>query len=345
MTPIVDGVSMVPLGERDQPRLAELCHRCTEVFELLEGQPGGPATAAEILGPLPEHVTSGTKQVFGIERRDDLIGFAEVLEGYPGPNDWYVGWLVLSPDVRGAGVGTNVWVGLRDWIREREAVVVRLVVQKQNPSARIFWERQGFTVEKEVVAKAGRLESPAWRMLLSLRPAADAVADSGERIATTEIPKMRSIRLKTGDRELARALFALMAEVFEEECEVLSDAYIDGLLAREEFWAIAALDGGRDDRVDGRDRIVGGITAHTLPMTRTEASEVFIYDVAVRRDHQWKGVGRQLVGELRELAAAVGIRELFVPAGNDDVHALDFYRALGGAASPVTFFTFARRDK
>jgi len=162
---------------------------------------------------------------------------------------------------------------------------------------------------------------------------------------TTETPKMRSIRLKTGDRELARALFSMMAEVFEEECEVLSDAYIDGLLAREELWAIAAFDGDRGDRGDRPDRIVGGITAHTLPMTRTETSEVFIYDVAVRRDHQRKGVGRQLVGELRELAGAAGIRELFVPADNDDVHALDFYRALGGAASPVTFFTFTRRDK
>ena len=150
---------------------------------------------------------------------------------------------------------------------------------------------------------------------------------------------MRSIRLKTGDREVARALFSMMAEVFEEECEVLSDAYIDRLLAREEFWAIAALDG------DLVEQIVGGITAHTLPMTRAETSELFIYDVAVRSDHQRQGVGRQLVGELRQLAAAAGIQELFVPADNDDAHALDFYRALGGTASPVTFFTFARRTK
>lgn len=147
---------------------------------------------------------------------------------------------------------------------------------------------------------------------------------------------MRSIRLKTGDRELARALFSMMAEVFEEEGEVLSDAYLDRLLAREEFWAIAALDD---------DRVIGGITAHTLPMTRAETSEVFIYDVAVRRDHQRKGVGRHLMGELRDLAAAAGILELFVPADDDDVHALDFYRAVGGAASPVTFFTFTRRGK
>jgi len=147
---------------------------------------------------------------------------------------------------------------------------------------------------------------------------------------------MRSKRLTTGDRQLARALFAVMAEVFEEECEELSDAYLDRLLAREEIWAIAAFDG---------DEIVGGVTGHTLPMTRTETAELFIYDIAVHRDHQRKGVGRHLLTELREQAAAAGIGEVFVPADNDDLHALDFYRGLGGAASPVTFFTFAPYER
>ncbi len=142
---------------------------------------------------------------------------------------------------------------------------------------------------------------------------------------------MRLKRLKAGDRELARALFILMTEVFEEGSGVLSDGYIDRLLGREDFWAIAAF-------VD--DAIVGGLTAHTLPMTRAEYSEIFIYDIAVRSEHQRMGIGRRLMEELRAQAAGMGIRDLFVPADNEDVHALDFYRALGGEAAPVTIFTF-----
>jgi aminoglycoside 3-N-acetyltransferase I len=147
-------------------------------------------------------------------------------------------------------------------------------------------------------------------------------------------PSMRSMRLKAADRDLARALFSLMAEVFEEACEPLSDGYLDRLLAREGFWALAALDG---------EQIIGGLTAHVLPMTSAETSELFIYDVAVRRDRQRSGVGRRLIADLRDQAAAAGIAVLFVPADNDDTHALDFYRALGGVASPVTFFTFRAR--
>lgn len=144
---------------------------------------------------------------------------------------------------------------------------------------------------------------------------------------------MRLKRLKAGDREPARALFALMAEVFEVENEELSDGYLDRLLGREDFWAIAAF--------GEHDRVVGGLTAHTLPMTRAEYSEIFIYDIAVRSDQQRKGIGRRLMEELRAQAAGVGIRELFVPADNEDVHALDFYRALGGEPAAVTIFTYS----
>ena len=143
--------------------------------------------------------------------------------------------------------------------------------------------------------------------------------------------EMRTTRLTAGNRELARTMFAMMAAVFEEESAYLSDGYLDSLLSRDDFWAIAAFMG---------DEIVGGVTAHTLPMTRTESAELFIYDLAVRDDQQRQGIGRRLIATLRDAAATAGIQVVFVPADDDDVHALDFYRALGGEPSPVTIFTF-----
>jgi aminoglycoside 3-N-acetyltransferase I len=139
-------------------------------------------------------------------------------------------------------------------------------------------------------------------------------------------------RLTIADRDLARRLFTMMAEVFEEGGQPLGDAYLDRLLGRAEFWAVAALSG---------DEVIGGLTAHTLPMTRSEGFEVFIFDVAVRQDHQRRGVGRRLMTALREGAAAAGVRVVFVPADNEDLHALDFYRALGGVETAATFFTFS----
>lgn len=145
-------------------------------------------------------------------------------------------------------------------------------------------------------------------------------------------PEIQTKRLTDGDRKLARGLFTLMAEVFAEETEPLSDDYLDSLLNREDFWAIAAF---------VSNDMVGGITAHTLPMTKSESSEVFIYDIAVKRDYQRQGIGRHLMIALGELVTAAGIREVFVCADNEDIHALDFYHALGGIPSPVTVFTFS----
>jgi hypothetical protein len=53
-----------------------------------------------------------------------------------------------------------------------------------------------------------------------------------------------------------------MAHVFVESGGPLSDSYLEQLLRRDEFWAVAAFVG---------QEIIGGITAHVLPMTRTES--------------------------------------------------------------------------
>ena len=142
---------------------------------------------------------------------------------------------------------------------------------------------------------------------------------------------VRSIRLQQGDQELARQLFAAMAEVFDTPTGSLSDAYLNKLLARDEFWAIAAFVG---------DELAGGITAHTLPLTQGEYAELFIYDVAVRQQYRRMGVGRQLISATRRLAAQSGIQVAFVAAEIVDAHAVDFYRALGGTGSSVALFTF-----
>jgi len=147
----------------------------------------------------------------------------------------------------------------------------------------------------------------------------------------TESESVDTQRLGPHDAELARTTFAVMAEVFGETHAPLSETYVAGLVARPDFWSFAATEGGR---------VVGGLTAHVLPMTAYEGAEVFLYDIAVAPEHQRRGIGRQLVDALRREAGSQGISTMFVPADDDDTHAMRFYAALGGRPTKVTLFEF-----
>ena len=138
-------------------------------------------------------------------------------------------------------------------------------------------------------------------------------------------------RLGPRDRDLARMTFDLLADVFGEKRDRLSDAYLDELLGRPRFLVLVATVGGRT---------VGGLTAHVLPMTAYEGAEIFIYDVAVVDDYQRRGVGRRLLAAVRDEASRLGTSSVFVLADNEDAGALAFYRALGGVPSGVTLFEF-----
>jgi tRNA-Thr(GGU) m(6)t(6)A37 methyltransferase TsaA len=133
----------------------------------------------------------------------------------------------------------------------------------------------------------------------------------------------------TDQLELARDAFQMMHEVFDEGGVALSEHYVAQLLGEPRFHAFVAVEAGEP---------VGCITAHDLPMTRHECDESFVYDLAVRADRQRRGIGRLLVEALVADAAARGVDVVFVPADNDDDHALAFYTSLGGRPAPVTMF-------
>ncbi|WP_375384414.1 GNAT family N-acetyltransferase [uncultured Microbacterium sp.] len=141
------------------------------------------------------------------------------------------------------------------------------------------------------------------------------------------------VRLEPSDVELARNTLVMVGEVFDDEdLPPLRDAFVAQLLAREDLWLYAATAEGDP---------VGGMTVHVLPLTRTESTELMIYDIAVRADWQRRGVGASLLRRLRLDAAAAGIRELWVPAENEDTHAIEFYRRTGGHPQAVTIYTYS----
>ncbi|RDC64002.1 GNAT family N-acetyltransferase [Adhaeribacter pallidiroseus] len=65
-----------------------------------------------------------------------------------------------------------------------------------------------------------------------------------------------------------------------------------------------------------------------------------MYDIAVKPAFQRKGIGRQLLDTLLHYSQQNGFINVFVPANEEDTHALDFYHATGGNPEKVVYFTY-----
>jgi aminoglycoside 3-N-acetyltransferase I len=128
-----------------------------------------------------------------------------------------------------------------------------------------------------------------------------------------------------------KLLIHFFSIVFEEASKIGSEANSLDLLKNKAFIALAAVDG---------ESVVGGLTAYELPMYYSDNSEIFLYDLAVRPDHQRLGIGKQLLRGLKEYCLANGIKTFFVMAHEEDIHAIEFYQATGGNGEKVVNFLY-----
>ena len=144
---------------------------------------------------------------------------------------------------------------------------------------------------------------------------------------------MLRIRLiDSSEVEKLRELINLYATVFElDNFKLPSTDYLQSLLDKKGLSFLVA---------EQNDKIVGGLTAHDLPSTYFEASEVYVYDLAVAKQHQRTGVGKLLLTELARICNANGAHEFFLQADVDDMDAIEFYRATGGVAEEVIHFSY-----
>jgi len=121
-----------------------------------------------------------------------------------------------------------------------------------------------------------------------------------------------------------KALLAVFGEAFGEpqtyQGAVPGDAYLQALLAKPHFIAVAAMNG---------DDVVGGLAAYELEKFEQARSEVYIYDLAVLESHRRRGVATGLIRELGRIAKARGAYVMFVQADPGDDPAIRLYESLG----------------
>jgi aminoglycoside 3-N-acetyltransferase I len=120
---------------------------------------------------------------------------------------------------------------------------------------------------------------------------------------------------------MMQAMVEMFGEVFGDAAyRAPGTAYLERLLGRDTFIAIAALSDGR---------VVGGLAAYELHKFEQERSEIYIYDLAVASAHRRQGIATALIQELQNIAAERGAWVIYVQADHGDAPAIALYSKLG----------------
>ncbi len=129
--------------------------------------------------------------------------------------------------------------------------------------------------------------------------------------------------LQHGNVDELNQLISVFENVFEMESYKRPNlSHLQNLLLKDNFLAIIA-------KAD--NKIVAGLTVYVLEQYYSEKPLAYIYDLAVLREYQRKGIGKRLIEFTNTYCRQNGFEEVFVQADKVDAYAIDFYRSTNPA--------------
>ena len=78
-----------------------------------------------------------------------LIGVLDVMRWYPDEATWWIGLLLLVPNIRSQGLGTKVFEGFTEYVKMSGSKAIMLGVVAENERAYQFWSKMDFEFIRE----------------------------------------------------------------------------------------------------------------------------------------------------------------------------------------------------
>ena len=128
----------------DRDAVAGLMAQSQDYWQLWKGRAPDASDVEEYFTSIPPGQAAGTTLHLGLGDSGTLLGLAEVFFGFPGPQDAYLGLLILVPAARSAGRGAGYVRQIETLCRTRGATHLYLAVLEANPRGAAFWARMGF---------------------------------------------------------------------------------------------------------------------------------------------------------------------------------------------------------
>ncbi|NMO21775.1 GNAT family N-acetyltransferase [Pyxidicoccus fallax] len=170
MSPLFQAADLTAehVPDADVELFQPLLEHCEDFFLRCYGRPANPDEAKVMLTERPP--TAGGGHLTALrDSGGKWVGILESVFDFPAPAEWYLGLMLLAPEVRGHGRGEAVIRAYEAWLRGQGARLLRLGVAEPNPDALRFWTRMGFREELWVgPIKQGVLEYRVLRMSKAL---------------------------------------------------------------------------------------------------------------------------------------------------------------------------------
>jgi ribosomal protein S18 acetylase RimI-like enzyme len=124
----------------DAPAIQAVLASDPAAWDLLEDAPLRADEAEHLLAELPPGVTEDRKYVYVI----DDVCVIDMVEGYPTPETWYLGLILIAPGARNLGLGARLLSIIAERARRGGGTALRLAVVSTNVAARRLYDRLGF---------------------------------------------------------------------------------------------------------------------------------------------------------------------------------------------------------
>jgi len=135
--------------EHTEP-LQRLFDQCADFAMIVEGEGVSPSAAEEIFQSAPAGKSIRDKFLYGLlDRKGTIVGVLEGMRHYPDDNSWWIGLLMLAPEVRGRGLGRKIMDAFSEYVYSNQGTSIMLGVVEENQMAYRFWQQMGFDLVRQ----------------------------------------------------------------------------------------------------------------------------------------------------------------------------------------------------
>jgi GNAT superfamily N-acetyltransferase len=147
------------MDRRAWPQLRRLLERCREDLALMQATTPTNGARRLVATPSPFPPGRGRCCLAGvIDSSGELSALADVTRSEPSRGEWWLGLILVRPDVRGRGIGASTVEALETWARAEGGRAIFSAVQRRNVPALHFARRTGFVLRGETAGHEGKVD-------------------------------------------------------------------------------------------------------------------------------------------------------------------------------------------